>query len=90
MESSDSDPESSVSSESCLFEAGLASPEGKDADDEDVEAMAPPPPAEDVHELIDSTTPDLSQSSGIVMSLLEAAGLGGGGGGGRIICGGDR
>ena len=31
-----------------------------------------------------------SQSSGMVMSFFDAAGLGGGGGGGRIICGGDR
>ena len=61
-----------------------------DADDEDAEVTAPPP-AELVLGLMDEATPDLSQSSGMVMSLLGAAGLGGGGGGGgRIICGGDR
>ena len=82
VESSDSEPESSDSSESRLFRAELATALEKD---DPVDAIQTPPSEAEPIEVLDGTAPDLSQSSGIVISLLEAEDLGGGGGGGGRI-----
>ena len=65
-----------------MFRAELAA--AVDEDDP-VDAMQTPPSEAEFIELLDGTAPDLSQSSGIVMSLLETEDLGGGGGGGGRI-----